>query len=393
MKRATILLIDQTEQNDLKARLDKATGFTVIGSTNNVDIGFTMAEKHQPEVILLNVDLSGSDDKVAEVFALEFPASSLILMTRSDSKRVLRQALRVGAKDVINLPIDDDKLFRLIGRVVQQEMKRRDVFTVEKKERPQFKTITVFSTKGGVGKSTVALNLAIAINKLTKKRTVLVDLNLMSGNIALMAGVVWKRSIKDLIDEINNLDQEMIDNYCAEHPSGLKILPAPAYPEVASFIKAEHVEKIIDYLSQTFNYVIIDAPNYFHDTVIPALDHAKDIVLVTTLDLASIQNLKQCLDLLAGLNIRSKARIVVNRMGYSGGLKVKDLEDELNMAVQTVIPACDKLAINAVNMGVPFLISEKSSPAERPLMELAAKLMTEDDQPKSTPRRGILGIR
>lgn len=380
MEETTIVLIDQTENSDIKERLDKRPGFKVVASTSNVNIGFTQAEKHQPALILLNVDLADSDEfAVSEAFASEFPLTSLILMTSFESKKTLRYALKVGAKDVITLPIEDDQLYHVIDRVIRKEKQRHQLFTAQKTVKPQFKTITVFSTKGGVGKTTIALNLAIALSNITKKRAALVDLDLTAGNVALMAGVTWKRSIKDLVDELHNLDEEILNNYLTVHPSGLSILPAPSRPEYAGFIQAEHVDKILGHMSQMFNYVIVDTPAYVHDTAIPALEQAQDIVIVTTLDLASIQNLKQSMTLLTELSMRNKVKVVVNRKGYSGGLKLNDLEDELGMEVHSVIPDCEKIAVDAVNMGYPIILSSKNSQTSRRLEDLAIKLMVKDD--------------
>jgi len=384
LDQTTILIIDPTETNDLKQRLSKYPELRVLGDFNNVDIGFTQAERYQPNIIILNVDLLGIDIlSIAETFAMEFPLTSLILLTSSKSRRVFRYALQSGAKDVLTLPIEGEQLYNMIKRVVGQEQRRQQLITVQKKERPQFKTITVFSTKGGVGKSTVALNLALAIRKNTKKRVALVDLDLMSGNIALMSGVTWKRSIKDLVDEMNNLDEETLDNYLVKHPSGVRILSAPIQAEYANFIQAEHVEKVLAQLSKSFNYVIIDAPAHFHDTVIPALERAEDILLLTTLDLASIQNLKQCMELLIGLSMHSKARLIINRMGYAGGLKVSDLEEELGMHVHSIIPDAEKAAINAVNTGEPIVLSAKNSIVAKEFDSLASRLMTDDDSSKA----------
>ncbi|HEX3032393.1 MAG TPA: AAA family ATPase [Bacillota bacterium] len=232
-----------------------------------------------------------------------------------------------------------------------------------------------------MGKTTVALNLAIAIRQLTKKRVVLMDLDLMSGNVAMMAGLSFKRSIKDLVDEINNLDEEIMDRCCIQHSSGIKILPAPVQPEYSGFIESEHVEKVLSQLTQVFNYVIVDAPTYLHDTVMPALELSQEIVMVTTLDLASIQNLKQCLDLLNGLSMRTKVKVLVNRMGSSRNLKLKDLEEALGMEIQGVVPACEDLAVEAVNMGNPLIMAAKHSPAARQLTEFAKKLMVKGDRP------------
>lgn len=374
MKRTTILIIDHNGDGNLKERLDKHPEFEVIGLTNNLDMGFTLAEKHQPAVILLNIDLSEKDRfATAEVFAFEFPGSGLILMTASDNEQLFRHALQIGAKDVIKLPVEDGYLHNVISNVIQLEGKRREHFSLKKKQR-QFKVITVFGTKGGVGKTTVALNLAIAIRQMTGKRVALIDLNLHSGNAALLAGIPYRRSIKDVVDDINNLDEEMLDSYCAVHPSGLKILPAPVLTEYAAFIQPEHVDRILKFMSQIFNYVIVDAPTSFHDTIIPALEHSNEILLLTTIDMASIHCLKQSMVLLGGLSMRSKVRLVVNRVGYNGGLRLQDLEKELGIPALCTIPDCGKAAIDAVNLGKPLLISAKSSPAAERLEELAKKI-------------------
>ena len=363
MQKTTVLIIDDQVGNNFKERLTKHGEFTVVGNTDSGDIGFAMAERYEPQVIILNIDMPHNKGiSLAEALSLELPMSSLILATMAESKKVLHTALQVGAKDVLSLPVDDDRLFRSVHKAAEQGRMRQRVFSVKrKKSTPQFKTVTVFSTKGGVGKTTLALNLAIAIRRLTGKRVALVDLDLMSGNLGLMAGIAWKRSIKDMVDDINNLDKEMVDSYCTEHPSGVKILSAPVQPDFSGFIQADHIQKILSLLSEVFNYVIVDGPTYLHDTVIPALEESSEIVAVTTLDLPAIQNMKQCLDLLTRLSMRSKVRVVLNRVGYMGGLKVKDVEDELGMDVQCVIPDQEKIAMDAANMGKPIFLSARSS--------------------------------
>ncbi|QGU00292.1 hypothetical protein SYNTR_1698 [Candidatus Syntrophocurvum alkaliphilum] len=384
MEKATILLIDFMVKNDLKDYLDQQTGISVVGITDNVDIAFTMAERYEPTIIILNLDLTvdevGLD--IAEAFALEFTSSSLILMSSLDNKKILRHALKVGAKDVITLPIENKKILKIIQQVAKYDLKRRELFSIKKKVQPQFKVITVFNTKGGVGKSTVSLNLAIAIQQLTKDRVLLADLDLFSGNLSLMAGVDARRTIKDMIDELNNLDKEFLDEFCINHYSGIKILTAPAHPEYASFIEAEHIEKILNLVSQVFNYVVIDAPTHFSDTVIPALEFAQEIIIVANPDLASIQNLKQCLDLLNSLSMQSKVKVVFNKVGNNGYLDVKDLEKQLGVDVQCNIPNCEKEALNAVNLGVPLILEYKKIPASQKIREFAAKLVG-DNKSKS----------
>ncbi len=385
MQRATLLIIDGAPGSSLKDRLSARPEWVVVGTTASPEVGFTLAERHQPSVIILNVDMPGNKGpSLAESLSLELPMSSLILATSSDSKRVLHLALQVGAKDVITFPVDDERLFRTVQKVAEGAQKRRQLFSVQKKAaKPQFKTITIFSTKGGVGKTTIALNLAMALRELSRKRVAAVDLDLLSGNLGLMAGVSWKRTIKDLVDEAGNVDKEMLEAYCVEHPTGVRILPAPSQPDFAGFVQAEQIQKVLSLMSEVFNYVVVDAPTYLHDTVLPALEKSQEIIVVTTLDLAAIQNMKQCLDLLGRLSMRPKVRVVVNRVGYTGGLKIRDLETEMGMPVQCVLPADEKLSVDAVNMGNPVYLSARKSLLAKRLEELAGRVLSEDDRVKS----------
>ena len=117
MDKASVLIIDHVSANDLKERLGKTQEFFVVGATENPDLGFTIAERQQPDVILLNIDLPGNEGTSwAEILSMEFPMSSLLLVTTSDSKRVLHLALQVGAKGVLNLPMDDDRLIRTVQK-------------------------------------------------------------------------------------------------------------------------------------------------------------------------------------------------------------------------------------------------------------------------------------
>lgn len=374
MEKAAILIIDN-EKSSLKGILETDANIAVVGVTANIDVAFTMAERQEPALILLNIDLIEEEPfSTAEAFAAEFPSSSLVLMTGTEGKEIFQNAMRIGAKDVINLPVENKDLLKTVNQVLKNDYRRRQLFSMEKKVTPEFKIISVFNTKGGVGKTTVALNLALALRQKTRGRVVLVDLDLYSGNVALMAGIDSRITIKDMIDEINILDKESINDYCVSHKSGLQIIPAPLDPAMAGFVKTEHVEKILRLLSEVFNYVVVDAPTFFSDTLIPALEMSEDILVVSTVDLASGQNLKQCLDLLSRLSMLNKVRLVINRVGYTGPLKIKDLEEQLGLQAQVVIPEVEKAAIDAVNMGEPLLLSAPGSPASNKIKAFAEQL-------------------
>lgn len=379
METVTVLILNQEEKMEFEGWVKKIPGFKVINSTTNMDIGYTQAERYQPTLILLNIDTPGNEGLVlAEVFVGDFPASSIILITKSDNKKVLRHALSIGAQGVINLPIAEEKFMEIVQRSVQRDAKRRELFSNQQKQNPQFKTIVVFGLKGGVGKTTIATNLAIALRKITGKRVALVDLDLFGGNVHLATGISWNRTIKDLVDELGDLDAELLDAYCAEHSSGIKIIPAPSNPEVASFIQAEHIEKLLKKISNSFNYVVIDTPSTFNDIVLPAFERAKDILMVTTMDIASLHNLKKSLEFFDNFNLRRKTRVVVNKAGYTGGIKLKDLKDVMGFEPVCVLPNCEKQMIDAINNGEPILLSAINSKASREIELLASRIANQD---------------
>ena len=128
MQRATLLIIDDSTGSGLKERLSNRGEWAVIGVTASAEVGFTLAERHQPSVILLNLDLAGNKGtSLAETLSLELPMTSLVLATASDSKRALHLALQVGAKDVVTLPIEDGRLIRTIQKVVEQGQRRQQL--------------------------------------------------------------------------------------------------------------------------------------------------------------------------------------------------------------------------------------------------------------------------
>jgi pilus assembly protein CpaE len=160
------------------------------------------------------------------------------------------------------------------------------------------------------------------------------------------------------------------------------VLAAPLKIEYADFISAEHVHKILKILSQDFDYIIVDCASYMHDPILVALEASDIILLVTTLDLFSIKNLKACISSLEALNFsRAKFRLVINRAFKGAGVTETDIETTLGLAVTTVLPIDDQILIKSVNQGTPAVLSYKNSGFAHGIQELVKKIT--DKRPHS----------
>ena len=186
------------------------------------------------------------------------------MMEEALLEETMHNALFAGAKDVLIKPIEPEKLMNAIYRIHQLQEKK----VALQKETPQKKTrkselgqvYTVFSTKGGVGKTFVSINLAASLAKCPGKRVVLVDLDLDFGNAALALNLYPKFTISDIVDDIRHIDSDLIESYLVPHESGIKVLPANIQQQMNEFINADHIRIIIEALRESFDYVIIDMP-------------------------------------------------------------------------------------------------------------------------------------
>jgi pilus assembly protein CpaE len=213
-----------------------------------------------------------------------------------------------GARDYLVKPFNSDDLVDTIKNTYQME-NRRSFPGETKVPTKRCEVVTIFGTKGGVGKTTIAVNLAVLLAK-SKKKVALIDLDLQFGDVSIFLNLYPKRTISELAQEGNALDLELLDSYLIPHISGVKILPAPGRPEYAELITPGHVEEIVNLLKLHYDYIVIDTPPLFNETNLSALDLSTQILLVLAMDLATIKNVKLSLELLESLHQRGKTKLI-----------------------------------------------------------------------------------
>ncbi|HEX3032060.1 MAG TPA: response regulator [Bacillota bacterium] len=383
MSKIRIMLVDdyaETREN-IKRLLYFEPDMEVVAEAENGEQAVKKAEKHKPDIILMDINMPVMDGITAtELIALSVPQAGVIIMSVQGEQEYLKKAMMAGAREYMVKPFSSDDLTSTIRRVFEFEKKRTvNLVTTETsvKGKREPKIITVFSTKGGVGKTTLGTNLAVSLAKDRGAKVALVDLDLQFGDVSVLLNVVPKRTITELVQEIGNLDSEMLETFLVSHSSGIKILPAPTRPEYAELITGSHIEKILNLLKSNYDYIIVDTPAFFHETNLTAIEMCDQILLIIALELPTIKNVKLAMEVLENLHQKGKIKLILNRSSGDMGIKYPDVERSLGFLVASHIPSEGRIVVNAVNKGVPFVLSDPNSKVAQAIRDLG-QLVAED---------------
>ena len=373
----------------------------VVGSAADGLEAIRMAGELRPDVILMDINMPGMDGITAtEKISSEVPESQVIIMSVQGEPDFLRRAMLAGAREYLVKPFTGDELAGSIRHVHELSADKRARLAAAATLQPtgapnpqpvaplpSSRIISIFSPKGGVGRTTVATNLAVGLRLLTDKKVALVDGNLLFGDVGIMLNLPSNKTISDLVPNIDNLEQELLHKVMMEHGSGVKVLLAPPRPELAELLTAEHIRGVLSLLKSCYDYIVVDTFGSFDDTVLAMLDLSDQILALTTLEMPAIKNIKLFLEVAEALHYpREKLMLVLNRADSTGGIQVEDIELSIRFKVSASIVSAGQLMTAAVNQGVPVVISHRESPVARNLLELARMVMTESDAAEALKR-------
>ncbi|MDD2401483.1 MAG: response regulator [Clostridia bacterium] len=369
----TIKLLIADDNEDTRENIRRMLSFDeeliVVGEAANGTEAYEKSKSLQPNVILMDINMPGMDGLAAtQKITAEVSGCSVVVISVQGEQEYLRKAMISGARDYLVKPFNNDDLINTVKNAYQMEKKR---LQGGEKDQPQKgEVITVFGTKGGVGKTTIAVNLAVLLAK-SKQKVVLIDLDFQFGDVAIFLNVYPKRTISELAQEGNELDIDLLESYLIPHKSGVKMLPAPGRPEYAELITIEQVEKIIKVLKNYYDYIIIDTPPHFNETNLSALDLSSQILVVLAMDLATIKNVKLSLGILESLHQKGKAKLVLNRASEDMGITSKDAEETIEFLIAAQVPSEGKIVVPALNEGIPFVLSNPTAKVSLALQNLS----------------------
>jgi pilus assembly protein CpaE len=392
MPKIGVLIVDDI--SDTRENLSKLLMFErdieVVGTAGSGPEALDVARRLYPDVVLMDINMPEMDGiKAAELLSSEMPGVGIIMMSVQGEQDYLRRAMLAGAREFLVKPFSGDDLVRSIRHVYRLESSKRAMAqaavpmqgtgmlggNVGEDGNSQGRILTVVSPKGGVGRSTMAVNLAVALKLTTQKKVALVDGSLYFGDLGVMLNLLSNKTICDAVEHIDDMDADLLNDIMVTHSSGIKVLLAPPQPEMAELVTAEHIRRILIELANNFDYVIVDTWPTFADTVLTAMDLADQILLVMTLEMTAIKDVKLYLEVVDKLNYPAeKVNLVLNRAGSAGGIKVEAVEETLRHKVLVGLSNDGVAMLMAINQGVPLVISAREHPFSKDIYRLTRLL-------------------
>jgi len=380
-----VMLVDDV--SDTCDQLEKLLFFEkdieVVAKAANGREAVALAKEHKPNVILMDINMPEMDGITAtEIIVGDDPSIQVIIMSVQGETDYLRRAMMAGAREFLVKPVSSDDLYKSIRHVYKLAASRPRVAAqapggevARSDGQPQGQIFAVFSPKGGVGTSTIAANLAVAMRQSTQKRVALVDANLSLGDVNVVLNLVSNRTIIDLIDRIDDLEADLINDVMTTHASQVKVLLAPPNPQDGELVTSDHLRLILEALRSEFDYIIVDTQSSFHDRALAVLDMADRIVVLMTLEMTCIKNIKLFLEVAELLEYSNdKIMLVLNKADNRLGIRVENIENNIQRKVAIQIGNAPQEVTVSINQGVPMVIARREHRTSKDIFALARDL-------------------
>ena len=395
-EKVRVLIVDDVAdtRENVRKLLQFEADIEVVGAAPSAQEGIDLAKQLDPDVVLMDINMPDMDGIAAtEAIHQKAPHSQVVILSVQGDQNYMRRAMLAGARDFLTKPPMGDDLVAAVRRSGEFSREER---SKAKSARPasgggamrgtagtpsgvgliQGKVVTIYSPKGGTGCTTLAANLAVALQT-DDTPVVIVDADMQYGDVAMFFNEQGKNTILDIAPRMQELDAETVDEILIKHgPSGVRILAAPQRPEQADKLSAQQFSDVLEFLRRMYSYVLVDSSSYLSDVMLAALDHSDAIVLVTTQDIPAIKSTRLFLELLQTMAIdRQHVLFVVNKYDKRIGITPERIGENLKEKVGAVIPLDERTVIPAVNRGIPFMLDNgRMQPVAKGVFALAEGL-------------------
>ncbi|NCB40195.1 MAG: CobQ/CobB/MinD/ParA nucleotide binding domain-containing protein [Erysipelotrichia bacterium] len=386
-----LLIADDMDElrSNVRRMLNNQDNIRIVGEARDGRETIQMVQELQPHIVLMDINMPELDGlKATEILAKDFPNIQTVIMSIQSEQEYFRRAMKAGAKDFLVKPFSTSDLVDTIQNVFNRWLKDRpELFANE----PRAEILTFFATKGGVGKTTLAVNLAASLASRGKK-ILLIDASLQFGDVAITLNQPAKKTITNLA-EAPEITLAEVEKNLIKHECGLDLLLAPKEPALAEMVKSEHLLKILDAVTPVYQYIIFDTPPNITEKELAILDRSNLVLLVATLEISSLKNTKICLKTFNDINFdMSKIKLILNKEIPNVGIGKQDLEAGLAIPVYATVPMESEIAQRSLNQGEAFVLKSPTSAIARSIIAMADSIVG-GDKTQETGKSAILKIK
>ena len=331
-----------------------------------------------------------------ERLSAEVPDAAVVMMSVQGEADYLRRSMLAGAREFLVKPFSSDELTASIRQVYAREQEKQSRRAVAPVMAPgaagptgepgaaaaaiaTARSSRSSRPKGGVGRTTIAVNMAIAASTELGKSVVLVDGSFQFGDVGVLLNLNPKnKSIADLVPELEAGEPESLDTFVINHSAGIRVLLAPPSPEMAELITPTAVKRVLEALRREHDLVIVDCTSWFNETTLAILDAADTVLTILSLEITSIKNMRLFLEVADQLGYEhGKVKLVLNRADCSLGIRVTDVENSIGRKVDHTIVSDGRSVVYALNRGVPFFLSNREAEVSQDILRLATAVAGE----------------
>jgi len=370
---------DEFESEQILQILSGQEDMEVVGIAQDGLEASQMAVQLHPDVMLVDADLAEMDGlSAAETIWLAAPEVATVLMSSAGPGQMWRQGMRAGAKDLLGKPLVPAELVdsvRAIRRAHDRRNSREFRALVDPELMPRI--IALAGAKGGVGKTTLATNMGVALAQAHPGQAVLLDAYSQFGDVALILNLRPKRTLVDMMPLEDDIDPELVEAHLTTHDSGLKVLVSSNEPVELGAISVKCLSRVLSALKRSYRFIVIDMPPMLYSTTIFGLSHATAVVLVANLfDLTTLNDTRKLYQLLTQEYVaKERIHLVLNRVARSNRFEIGEIERTFGREAMATIPNAAGLVVASINEGVPFIISHPDATISRSVRELTERVI------------------
>jgi ATPases involved in chromosome partitioning len=374
-----VLLVSKLEStlNAMRKLIDDEE-IAVVGESSGGVRALDKIENTSPDILIMT--LGGGDPDVlnlTERVVLHKPRTFVILLAENTDAGTLMEATRAGAHNITEFPATAKEFAEYIKSVYNSETTRLNSLAEKQNITWMSRVITVFGSKGGLGKTTIATNIAVRLAQ-SGKKVALVDLDLQFGDIHIFLDIEPKETIAELVQDVYTPNIDSVRSYMVVHSSGVHVLCAPKSPEYSEVVSPDRVQSLLSLLRSYYDFVIIDTPPWFNEVTMTAIESSSTVLFVTGLDISILKNSKLSLSLFESLKQKDKVRVLVNRAVEINTITLNDVQRIIGCPIWAKIPSDYKVAVSALNRGVPFILGAPNTKLSQSLSDVAELLLRGD---------------